>query len=393
VPYLYINGQKGSGKSVIGSGLHLLCFNAKMATNISDASLFRMTSLEGGTLILDEMEELTSRKKGSESTMGVVLKGGYKRASNIYRADVDTSLKTNKYDSYGPKVIINIFGLDDVIKDRCIQINTFRYKLTKETKREDPKSYLSRLGDIRDLTSRLCLSALENFQEVYKIKGDCFFETNNDKARLSEILTPIYVMAKFIDKEERQTMMRKNPSLQESDCVGSYEKSVNDFYLNVIKGDKEDTERNTPEGIISACLPQIARELWGLIPESEKIYTIPGNHKYTEPIRFNKDEGWFDVNVIHLKCFVEEHMPGESAHTKIVARWLKTCFEIPYTDIRRSIANIENSEELLKEFKGNQSPKINTYRFYFRDFIDTITDDFLNMRDEPLIPKNKTKLF
>lgn len=388
IPYLYINGQKGSGKSVIGSAMHLFCFNAKMATDISDASLFRMTSLEGGTLILDEMEQLTSRKKGSESTMGIVLKGGYKRASNVYRADVDTALKTNRYDSYGPKVIINIFGLDDVIKDRCIQINTFRYKITKETRREDPKSYLNRLGNVRKITSRLCLSALEHFQEVNKVKQECFFETNDDRARLSEILTPILVIARFVDKEERQRMIKNDPSLTDSTCVGSYEKAVQDFYINEVKGDKEDTERNTPEGIITNCIPRIAKELYGLIPESDKIYTIPDAHKYTEPIKYNIEEGWFDINVIHIKCFVEEHQPGESAHTKIVARWIKTCYDIDYKDIRRCVANIDN-EELIKEFKGNTKPKVNTYRFYFRDFIDNIGDEFLS--NEPVVEETNKK--
>lgn len=393
IPYLYINGQKGSGKSVIGSALHLFCFNAKMATDISDASLFRMTSLEGGTLILDEMEQLTSRKKGSESTMGVVLKGGYKRASNVYRVDVETTSKTNRYDSYGPKVIINIMGLDDIIKDRCIQINAFRYKITKETRREDPKSYLNKLGPVRDLTSKLCLSALEHFKEVNDIRNKCFFETNDYRARLSEILTPILVMAKFVDREECEQMIQKDTSLSKNQCIGSYEKAVQEFYLNVVKGDKEDTERNTPEGILTNCIPQVAKELYGLIPEAEKIYTIPDAHKYKEPIKYNIEEGWFDINVIHLKCFVEEHQPGESAPTKIVSRWLKTCFDIAFKDIRRTVATIDN-EELVKEFRGNTKPKVNTYRFYFRNFIDNIGESFLDKKpNEQPVQGKKNLLF
>jgi DNA primase len=392
IPYLYINGQKGSGKSVIGSALHLLCFNAKMATDISDASLFRMTSMEGGTLILDEMEQLTSRKKGSESTMGIVLKGGYKRASNVYRVDTEIMSKTAKYDSYGPKVIINIMGLDDIIKDRCIQISTFRYKITKETRREDPKSYLSKLDVIRKLTSSLCLSALENFKEVDKIRKQCFFETNDFRARLSEILTPVLVIARFVDKKERQELIKSDPTLTDLTCTGSYEKAVQDFYLNFIKGDKEDTERNTPEGIITNCIPQIAKELYGLIPEQEKLYTIPEVHKYTEPIKYNIEEGWFEFNLIHLKCFIEEHQPGETAHTKIVSRWLQTCYNIDFKDIGRWTAKIEN-EELIKEFRGNENPKVNKYRFYFRDFIDNIGDSFLDKTPKAKSTDKKNKLF
>ena len=48
IPYIYLNGEKGSGKSVLGAVFYLLCFNAKMTASITEASLFRMVSLEGG---------------------------------------------------------------------------------------------------------------------------------------------------------------------------------------------------------------------------------------------------------------------------------------------------------------------------------------------------------
>lgn len=375
IPYLFINGQKGSGKSVIGAALHLLCFNAKMATDISDASLFRITSLEGGTLILDEMENLTSRTRGAETTMGTVLKGGYKRSSNIYRSDMESNIKTNKYDSYGPKIIINILGLDDIIIDRCIPIDTYKYTPTKETKREDPKSYLMRLDEIREVTGRCCLSALEHFREVNEIKNSHFFETDN--ARLSEILTPILAMARFVDSEERKAMIANNPSLNDSEIAGKYEKFVHQFYQKSILKNKCAVDRSTPEGIIKFVIAQVAKELYGMIPEQEKEYTIPENHKYSEPIKYDIKEGWFELNVIHLKCFIEENIPGETVYTKIVTRWVKTCFDISYLDIRRSVATIEN-DELIKEFKGNTKPKVNTYKFYFRDFISSVGDDFLS---------------
>ena len=55
IPYLFLNGEKGSGKSTLDTVLYLFCFNAKLAINITEASLFRMCSFEGGTVILDEM--------------------------------------------------------------------------------------------------------------------------------------------------------------------------------------------------------------------------------------------------------------------------------------------------------------------------------------------------
>ena len=42
IPYLFLNGEKGSGKSILDTTIYLLASNAKMAIDISESSLFRI---------------------------------------------------------------------------------------------------------------------------------------------------------------------------------------------------------------------------------------------------------------------------------------------------------------------------------------------------------------
>jgi hypothetical protein len=126
-------------------------------------------------------------------------------------------------------------------------------------------------------------------------------------------------------------------------------------------------------------VPSVAKELSGLVPIAQQEYVIEGNHKYTEKIRYSKEEGWFELNVLHFKCFIEENLPGETAYARIIPRWIKTVYKFnERNDIRRKTVHIDN-EDLIKEFKGNKVPKVNSYRFYFRDFVD---NDFLDNKEE-----------
>lgn len=373
IPYLYLTGSKGSGKSILDECIKLFSFNAKMALDITEAALFRTLSVEGGVLILDEQENLNSKNsRTTDNSMAAILKGGYARSGFVYRVNTEKGT-TERFSVYGPKVISNIQGMDDVIEDRCIIIQTFALKLTKETKMEDPKYYAEeRLDEIRELTSKCAISALLNFKKLSSIYNGSLFETGN--ARLSQILTPIQSVAKLADITEVERVMSENPSKVE--YSGKYETSLMNYWTSTLKVWKDNTEKNTPEGIIKKSVVTVARELSGLIPPDEVDFTIPDNHKYCEPIRCNKEEGWFEINVIHFKCFIEERNPGDSAYAKYINKWIKTAFKVEDGDIKRRKARIEN-EDLLKEFKGNQTPKVFFYRFYFKDFIN-MDDEFMN---------------
>jgi len=358
IPYLHLQGLKGSGKSVLDSILKMFCFNAKLTVNMSDAALFRMASIEGGTIILDEVENLTVKSKVNDSIMASVLKGGYTRGFPVYRVNLEKGIN-DKFDCFCPKIISNIEGLESVICDRFIMINSYKIKsLTNETRLEDPKNYYAEYADkVKAVTGRCCLSALENFQKLHQIYNLNTFETLNP--RLSQILTPVLAIAKMADEKER---------MQTKKSMGEYERALMEFYETNIQRDKRIVRNDTVDGILEDIIPIIAMELYGLIPEAKREYTVTQHHKYKEAISFNRKEGWFELNILHFKCFIEEHMPGDSVNPRMIPKWVKSAFNIKESDIKRKMVTIEN-EELLKEFKGNTKTKVNVYRFYFDQYI------------------------
>jgi hypothetical protein len=262
--------------------------------------------------------------------------------------------------------------MDDIVEDRCIRIGTFRMTVTKDNKLEDPIYYKAeKLTEIRELTSKCCLSALEYFQFLNKISMNNVFITS--VPRLSEILNPICSVALFIDMcKDRDDITVDTPV--DYDLKGEYMKAFEMFYETDIKKTKKDIEENTPEGIIREIVVTIAKELTDEIDSNKKDYTIADHHKYTEPILFNLKEGWFEVNMVHLKCFMEECSPGEIAYTRTINKLVKSCFNFRLDDVARKPINITGSDDLTREWNGNTRPKVYHYKFWFKDFKDKKAD-------------------
>lgn len=378
IPYLYFNGEKGSGKSILDAVMEIFCFNAHMGVAISEAALFRLTNIEGGTLILDEIENLTSRKAANDSLLAPILKGGYTRNAGVWRCDEDTRMP-QRYDAFGPKIISNISGLEDVVLDRCIQISTYRLTVTNETRMEDPRYFAQEHKDeILAITSKCCISALVHFQELFRIFRGAVFEASS--ARLSQILTTILAVAKLADADE----------MLSEGVVGEYETALREYYDTNIVNIKQNIDETTPEGILKRIIPRIADELLGKIPKNECELTTPELHKYDGEIVVNKEDGWFEVTSVHLKCFLEEYMPGERVYVRYISKYVGTTFRMESKGRRRYI-EVKN-EDLLQEFNGNAHPKVQVFRFYFRDFV---ASDFLKgaLSEEEHITKEETEIF
>lgn len=343
-PYLFLNGPKGSGKTVLDVCIDLLAFNPKMTVSITNAALFRSISIEGGTLILDEMENLTNRNKTADSDLAAVLKGGYMRAGYAMRCDKDNGNLPQMFGVFGPKVISNIFGLEDIIGDRCIQINTTAIKQESLGRLEDPKQlYIDGLSHVRELTSKCALSVLEHFQHIYKTYKENIFKTKS--ARLSQILRPLQTLAYIAGSD--------------------YERAFLEFYTNNVKVVKEEIEYETPEGALDDILHDIAQEIMGL---REPNYISPNLHKYRNPITIDYDEGWFELDVVHIKTFMEEVIGGVNIDSRQINTFVRRVSPRDmYTRKRRTTVSIDD-DALIREYNGNTRLKVNVYKYYLIDF-------------------------
>lgn len=119
-PYLFLNAMKGSGKS---RTLRLICslsWNGQQLGSMTEASLFRTAGQ--GTLGLDEFEGIAKKENHG---LREILNSGYKKGMKIIRMRKQKTPEGEQqvaeyFEPYTPIVMANIWGMEEVLSDRCI---------------------------------------------------------------------------------------------------------------------------------------------------------------------------------------------------------------------------------------------------------------------------------
>ncbi len=119
VPYLKLEGPRGSGKTKLASIVAHLSFNAVFASSLTPAAVFRIVHGSRSTLVGDEMEGLARNPQ-----MTTLLNSGYKAGSFVIRAGAKGQLAS--YDSFSPKVLASIEPVSDTLASRAILIRLER---------------------------------------------------------------------------------------------------------------------------------------------------------------------------------------------------------------------------------------------------------------------------
>jgi len=130
-PYLFFNAMKGSGKSRLLKLIIHLSNNGRLINNMSEAVLFRTASMR--TFGIDEFEHVGNKEK---QALRELLNSAYKKGTVVERAvkiktKEEEDYRIDTYDLYCPIVMANIWGMDEVLSDRCISIT-----IDKSSKRE-----------------------------------------------------------------------------------------------------------------------------------------------------------------------------------------------------------------------------------------------------------------
>jgi hypothetical protein len=128
VPYLYIGGPLGSGKSRVFEILNRLIFRPLTSSNTTAAALFRTLHTRGGTLLLDEAERLRDMKDPAVGEILSMLLAGYKQGGTATRLEPlgDNSFRTVAFEVFGPKALACIAPLPPALASRCIPVMMFR---------------------------------------------------------------------------------------------------------------------------------------------------------------------------------------------------------------------------------------------------------------------------
>ena len=117
--YLFFNAIKGSGKSRILKLIAFLSKDGEVLNSLTEAVLFR----ENGTLCIDEFESIT--RQGKES-LRELLNSAYKQGTKVKRMKkvkgLEEKYEVEGFDVYRPIAMANIWGMEEVLGDRCISM-------------------------------------------------------------------------------------------------------------------------------------------------------------------------------------------------------------------------------------------------------------------------------
>lgn len=131
-PYLFLNAMRQSGKSRLLRLISILSKNGKMVGSLTEAVLFR--TAKGKTFCIDEFEGVGKKDK---SNLRELLNSAYKKGVTIERADKkdkDGNRIVEEFDVYTSIAMANIWGMEEVLGDRCITLTLEKSNKKKITK-------------------------------------------------------------------------------------------------------------------------------------------------------------------------------------------------------------------------------------------------------------------
>ncbi|MCJ7631964.1 hypothetical protein MUP77_06165 [Candidatus Bathyarchaeota archaeon] len=202
-PYVYVGGISQSGKTKLLTLCSHICFNSILGSNMSPSVLFRLIQSARCSLFIDERDDL-SRRNISEEFRNLLL-NGYKKGLRTYRnrRTEDGNFVPEAFEVYGPKMIANIEGIDDVLESRCIPIT-----MRRSSNREISSTEVDENSPLWQLTrNQIYLFMMRNWKAVRQ----AYSEFSNDTAlsnRDLELWKPVLVLAAFFGNNELAAEMK-----------------------------------------------------------------------------------------------------------------------------------------------------------------------------------------
>ena len=118
-PYLHLNAEKGSGKTLLMELMAPISFNGILLTQPAASTVLKLIEQNSASLFIDEAESLSAHKSAGDSQLKNILRTGYARSGVSYIGD-------KMYRTYSPKCFAGINELDDVLADRTITVKMLR---------------------------------------------------------------------------------------------------------------------------------------------------------------------------------------------------------------------------------------------------------------------------
>lgn len=146
IPYLQFRGEAGSGKSQMNYFINEFAYNTIMTSNLTSATIFRISHALRGLLIIDEAERLAKPASDDVLALLAVCNGGYQgaaggRGSPVLRCDTNDPNIIKRYDTYCPKVFVSTKGLPTTLASRSILIEALKVPKEHSSKYAQTKGF------------------------------------------------------------------------------------------------------------------------------------------------------------------------------------------------------------------------------------------------------------
>jgi hypothetical protein len=207
-PFLFLNAMRGSGKTRTLKLITKLSKDGEVQASLTEAVLFRTT----GTLGLDEFEGVS--RKGGEN-LRELLNASYKKGTKIKRMKEKRTPEgmervVEEFDVYRPIAMANIFGMEEVLGDRCITLILERSSKPEVYKKVEIYEYSKIFKETKkllELSSKKCsLCSVVALQNVYEEWNN--FITNNYNNTLTPYTT--YNYTNYTQAFKRLNLMELN---------------------------------------------------------------------------------------------------------------------------------------------------------------------------------------
>jgi hypothetical protein len=340
-PYLFLNAMRGSGKTRTLKLITSLSFEGEVLASPTEAVLFRCT----GTLGIDEFEGIGNKDK---SSLRELLNAGYKKGIVVKRLKRKKTLKgeeqvVESFEPYRPVVMANIWGMEEVLSDRCISLVLEKSDDPLRTKLIEDFSSNKTIGFIRKNLNqcRLCSDVLlENIQTTWNnYIINKYKKTLNTLTSYNTITTQ--TTQQLIKKVELDQLFNK---IEESQLYGRNLELFLPLFLISWIINKETLEK-TLEIAKKVSMERTHEEE----VESPDVMLLDFICQQEPTLQFHNIKGLTDS----FRSFIDE--PGDWLNTHWFGRALKRLdlvVDKKRTNIgRQVILNVKKAQEKIKMFK------------------------------------------
>jgi hypothetical protein len=196
VPLILVTGPAGSGKSEMGRAMARVCCNAYVCGQSSAASIARFIDESRGFVVLDDLEGIGGRG-GQFGELVQALKLSYNKATAVKLwTDVKT-MRTQRLDFYGVKMINNTRGTGEILGSRMLRIRTGRIpEAMKVSFGDSPIINGVGLSRLRDELHSWTFESVRRIEDTYRT----LYPRTPDRS--DEITAPLKVMASLAGDHE-----------------------------------------------------------------------------------------------------------------------------------------------------------------------------------------------